>query len=75
MRCFCARLLVWFAIGMALTCPVGLLINQTQMSSIIKDGTPMALSTAGAIMALAVAALLKYSKPKPKRETNKQGTP
>ena len=66
MRCFCARLLVWFAIGMALTSPVGLLMGYTQMSSIIKDATPMALSTAGAILALSVAMILKCFKPKPK---------
>ena len=67
MRCFYSKLLVWFAIGIALTAPLSHVLKQPIWSSFVTDGTPMALSTSLALMSISAAALLKFHKPKNKQ--------
>jgi len=51
--------LAWFAFGCGATAIIGKIVGNSMMQSWVDGGTPMAISTAASVIALAVAFILR----------------
>lgn len=76
MRRIASNVLAIFALSIGLTTLISYMVNKGHLSSWVKDGTPMAVSTAVAIIALAMAIIVRRWKLKaPEPETDIRDEP
>lgn len=61
MKKFIALLLAWFAFGVSVSGIAGHYLNLPVLASWVKGGTPMAVSTAVALIALSISVALHWT--------------